>query len=63
MLNKSKVTILTNSRGKSIGEAVVQFNSERLAALAQKLHGQHFLGTQLLLTRINVKQMHILTNV
>lgn len=61
-LNKSKVTILTDSRGKSIGEAVVQFKSEKLAALAQRLHGQHFLGSQLLLTRINVKQMDILAN-
>lgn len=62
-LNKSKVTILTDSRGKSMGEAVLQFNSERLAALAQRLHGQHFLGSQLLLTRINVKQMDSLANV
>lgn len=62
-LSKSKVTILTDGRGRSIGEAVVQFNSERLAALAQRLHGQHFLGSQLLLTRINMKQMNILINV
>lgn len=62
-LNKSKVTMLTDSSGISIGEAVVQFNSERLAALAQKLHGQHFLGSKLLLTRINVEQMGILANV
>lgn len=62
-LNKSKVKILADSWGKNIGEAVVQFNSEKLAALAQRLHGQHFLGSQLLLTRINVRQMDILANV
>lgn len=62
-LNRSKVKILTDGWGKNIGEAVVQFNSEKLAALAQRLHGQHFLGSQLLLTRINVKQMDILANV
>lgn len=62
-LSKSKVRILTDGWGKNIGEAVVQFHSEKLAALAQRLHGQHFLGSQLLLTRINVKQMDILANV
>lgn len=32
-LNKSNATLLTDSSGKSIGEAVVQFKSEKLAAL------------------------------
>ncbi|XP_033496703.2 RNA binding motif protein 12Ba isoform X1 [Epinephelus lanceolatus] len=51
------IVLLHDGDGKGIGEAVVQFKSQKLAALAQKLHGQDFLGTKVLLTRINVKQM------
>lgn len=63
-LSKSSVTLLTDRSGKGIGEAVVRFKSEKLAALAQRLHGQEFLGSQLILTCISVKQMEdILANI
>ncbi|XP_040899384.1 RNA binding motif protein 12Ba [Toxotes jaculatrix] len=56
-LRKDNIILLHDGDGKGIGEAVVQFKSQKLAALAQRLHGQDFLGTQVLLTSINVKQM------
>lgn len=56
-LIEDNISLLYDSDGKGIGEAVVQFKSHKLAALAQRLHGQDFLGTQVLLTHINVKQM------
>ncbi|XP_018541723.1 RNA binding motif protein 12Ba [Lates calcarifer] len=56
-LRKDNITLLHDSDGKGIGEAVVQFKSQKLAALAHGLHGQDFLGTQVLLTCISVKQM------
>lgn len=56
-LQEDKISVLHDSDGKGIGEAVVQFKSQKLAALAQRLHCQDFLGTQVLLTHINVKQM------
>ncbi|XP_039972751.1 RNA binding motif protein 12Ba isoform X2 [Xiphias gladius] len=56
-LRKDNIILLHDSDGKGIGEAVVQFKSQKLAALAHGLHGQDFLGTQVLLTCINVKQM------
>lgn len=51
------IMLLHDSEGKGIGEAVVQFKSQKLAALAQRLHGKNFLGTEVLLTSINVTQM------
>ncbi|XP_028436679.1 RNA binding motif protein 12Ba [Perca flavescens] len=56
-LMKDNITLLHDSDGNGIGEAVVQFKSQKLAAQAQRLHGRDFLGTKVLLTRINVKQM------
>lgn len=56
-VKKGSVVLLLDSNGKGIGEAVVQFKSQKLAALAQRLHGQEFLGTKVLLTHINMKQM------
>lgn len=56
-VRKDNIILLHDSDGKGIGEAVVQFKSQKLAALAQRLHGLDFLGTKVLLTRINVKQM------
>lgn len=53
----NNIILLLDSSGKGIGEAVLQFKSQKLAALAQRLHGQDFLGSKLLLTHINVKQM------
>ncbi|XP_029928031.1 RNA binding motif protein 12Ba [Myripristis murdjan] len=56
-LVEDNIFLLHDSDGNGIGEAVVQFKSQKLAAQAQGLHGQVFLGTQVLLARINVKQM------
>ncbi|XP_044064585.1 RNA binding motif protein 12Ba isoform X2 [Siniperca chuatsi] len=50
------ITLLLDSDGKGIGEALVQFKSQKLAELAQRLHGQDFLGAKVLLTSIDVKQ-------
>lgn len=56
-LKKNNITFLRDSNGKGIGEAVVQFKSQKLAEQAQRLHGRDFLGAKVLLTCINVKQM------
>lgn len=56
-VGEDNITLLHDSDGKGTGEAVVQFKSEKLTALAQRLHGKDFLGEQVLLSRINVKQM------
>ncbi|XP_047454706.1 RNA binding motif protein 12Ba [Mugil cephalus] len=56
-LGIKNITLLHDSNGSSTGEAVVQFKSEKLAAFAHRIHGNVFLGSKVLLTRINVKQM------
>lgn len=56
-ISQDDIILLRNSDGRSIGEAVVQFASAETAALAQRLHGQDFLGSEVLLTLISVKQM------
>ncbi|XP_029306569.1 RNA binding motif protein 12Ba [Cottoperca gobio] len=56
-VGKDSIILLRDSDGDCIGEAVVQFKSQKLAILAQRLHGQNFLGSKVLLTLINVKQM------
>lgn len=56
-LSQGSVRLLTDNGGNSIGKAVVQFRSPKIAALAQRLNGKDYLGSQLLLSRINVKQM------
>eukprot|EP00064_Thunnus_orientalis_P003087 superscaffoldBa00000245_g3095 len=55
-LRTDNIILLYDSDGKGIGEAVVQFKSPKIAAMAQELHSQDFLGAKVLLTRINVKQ-------
>ncbi|XP_074540581.1 RNA binding motif protein 12Ba [Halichoeres trimaculatus] len=56
-ISQDDIILLCDSDGRSIGEAVVQFESAESAALAQRLHGQDFLGSEVLLTLINAKQM------
>ncbi|XP_053182968.1 RNA binding motif protein 12Ba [Scomber japonicus] len=56
-LRNGNIILLRDSDGNSIGEAVVQFKSQKLATMAQELHSQDFLGSKVLLTPINVKQM------
>ncbi|KAM7420737.1 hypothetical protein PAMA_015118 [Pampus argenteus] len=59
-LRNDNITLLHDSDGKGIGEAVVHFKSQKLAAMAQGLNGQDFLGTKVFLTLINVKQMEVI---
>ncbi|XP_068425705.1 RNA binding motif protein 12Ba [Clinocottus analis] len=54
---EDNIISLHDGHGKGIGEAVVQFKSPKLAALAQRHHGEDFLGAKVLLTLINVTQM------
>lgn len=62
-LREEDITLLHDRDGACIGEAVVRFQSQTNAALALMHHGMEFLGSKLLLTPINVKQMeNILTN-
>ncbi|KAK9513757.1 hypothetical protein VZT92_027266 [Zoarces viviparus] len=56
-VREDNIISLHDSDGKCIGEAVVQFKSQKLAALAQRHDGQKFLGTKVLLTPISMKQM------
>ncbi|XP_069552153.1 RNA binding motif protein 12Ba [Brachyistius frenatus] len=56
-LTKGNIIILHDSNGKGLGEAVVQFQSEKLAALARSIHRNNFLGFNVILTPINVRQM------
>ncbi|XP_020507577.1 RNA binding motif protein 12Ba [Labrus bergylta] len=56
-LAKENIFLLRDSDGRGIGEAVVQFKSPKHASLAQRLHRRDFLGSEVLLTPINGKQM------
>ncbi|XP_026172551.1 RNA binding motif protein 12Ba [Mastacembelus armatus] len=56
-LKDDDIILLHDADSNCIGKAVVQFKSQKLAALAHRLHGRDFMGTQVLLTCINVKQM------
>uniref|UniRef100_A0A3B4GRT5 RNA binding motif protein 12B n=1 Tax=Pundamilia nyererei TaxID=303518 RepID=A0A3B4GRT5_9CICH len=61
-IKKDNIALLRNSEGSGIGEAVIQFKSKKLAALAQRLHGKDFLGTKVLLTCITMRQMEDILN-
>uniref|UniRef100_UPI003AB01D32 RNA binding motif protein 12Ba n=1 Tax=Centroberyx gerrardi TaxID=166262 RepID=UPI003AB01D32 len=56
-VREDNISLLHDNDGNGIGEAVVRFKSHKLAALAQRLHGQVYLGANVLLTCISVKQM------
>lgn len=56
-VTQENVTILHDVDGKSIGEAMVQFDSASHAQEAQKIHGKSFLGSNLILTLITTNQM------
>lgn len=56
-VGEENIVLLHDFDGRGIGEAVVRFKSQKLATLAQRLHGLDFLGTKVLLTLINEKQM------
>ena len=55
---EDNINLLHDSDGNGIGEAIVQFKSPKLAALAQGLNGQDLMGSQVLLSCISVKQMN-----
>ncbi|XP_054903573.1 RNA binding motif protein 12Ba [Poeciliopsis prolifica] len=62
-LSLDDIMLLHDSEGYGSGEAVVKFESEQQVTQAQKLHGEEFLGSNVLLTPINEKQMkNILMN-
>lgn len=56
-VKEGNITSLHDGEGNGIGEAVVQFKSQKLAALAHKRNGELFMGTKVLLTLINVTHM------
>lgn len=57
VVKEDNIFLLHDGNGNGIGEAMVQFKSQKLAALAHRLHGQTYLGSKLLLTPINTTQM------
>ncbi|KAK7881074.1 hypothetical protein WMY93_032324 [Mugilogobius chulae] len=56
-LREEDITLLHDSEGRCVGEAVVQFQTQTNAAMALMHHGRKFLGSKILLTPISVKQM------
>ncbi|XP_036395472.1 RNA binding motif protein 12Ba [Megalops cyprinoides] len=56
-VSQDHITLLCDRQGMGIGEALVRFASEDIAKMAESLHGQNFLGTRVLLTRITRQQM------
>ncbi|XP_043973846.1 RNA binding motif protein 12Ba isoform X2 [Gambusia affinis] len=56
-LSLDDIMLLHDSEGYGSGEAVVKFESEQQVTQAQRLHGEEFLGSNVLLTPINEKQM------
>ncbi|KAM9723808.1 RNA binding motif protein 12Ba isoform 1-T2 [Menidia menidia] len=56
-LKKEDIFLLHDGEGSGIGQAVIKFETEKLAAQAQMIHGRDFLGTKVLITRIDLNQM------
>uniref|UniRef100_A0A3B5MXF9 RNA binding motif protein 12Ba n=1 Tax=Xiphophorus couchianus TaxID=32473 RepID=A0A3B5MXF9_9TELE len=56
-LSLDDIMLLHDREGYGSGEAVVKFESEQQVTQAQRLHGEEFLGSNVLLTPINEKQM------
>lgn len=50
------IILLVDSQGKGVGEAIVQFECEKTAKHAQRLHGKFFMGAKILLTCITRQQ-------
>uniref|UniRef100_A0A3Q2CQ50 RNA binding motif protein 12Ba n=1 Tax=Cyprinodon variegatus TaxID=28743 RepID=A0A3Q2CQ50_CYPVA len=61
-LSLDDIMLLHDSEGRGRGEAVVTFESEQQAAEAQRMHGEEFLGTSVLLTLINGEQVENILN-
>uniref|UniRef100_A0A087YHL8 RNA binding motif protein 12Ba n=1 Tax=Poecilia formosa TaxID=48698 RepID=A0A087YHL8_POEFO len=56
-LSLDDIILIHDSEGYGSGEAVVKFESEQQVTQAQRLHGEEFLGSKVILTPINEKQM------
>ncbi|KAK2902982.1 hypothetical protein Q8A67_007695 [Cirrhinus molitorella] len=50
------IILLVDSQGNGVGEAIVQFESEKIAKRAQRLHGKFFMGAKILLACITRQQ-------
>lgn len=56
-LSEDRVVLLRDERGAGLGEALVIFQSEKEAMMAQSLNGQGFLGSEVMLKCISMSQM------
>ncbi|XP_023152635.2 RNA binding motif protein 12Ba [Amphiprion ocellaris] len=61
-LTQDSIVVLHDSNGNGLGEALVQFDSEKTASFAYKMHGKKYLGAKLLFTRISERQMDDILN-
>uniref|UniRef100_A0A3P8RRH2 RNA binding motif protein 12Ba n=1 Tax=Amphiprion percula TaxID=161767 RepID=A0A3P8RRH2_AMPPE len=61
-LTQDSIIVLHDSNGNGLGEALVQFDSEKTASFAYKMHGKKYLGAKLLFTRISERQMDDILN-
>lgn len=57
LLSEDRVVLLRDERGAGLGEALVIFQSEKEAMMAQSLNGQGFLGSEVMLKCISMSQM------
>ncbi|XP_051575718.1 RNA-binding protein 12B-A-like isoform X2 [Myxocyprinus asiaticus] len=56
-LSEDRVILLRDERGAGLGEALLIFQSEKEAVMAQSLNGQRFLGSEVMLKCITLDQM------
>ncbi|XP_069587728.1 RNA-binding protein 12B-B-like [Ranitomeya imitator] len=59
-LQDDSVTLLNDSKGVGLGEALVEFSSEKEASKAEKENKQTYLGIKIVLSRISEEQMKAL---
>ncbi|XP_073406588.1 RNA-binding protein 12B [Dendrobates tinctorius] len=57
LVHEDNIILLFDNKGVGLGEALVRFQSEEQAMRAEVLNRQHFLGTEVFLTRISDEQM------
>lgn len=61
-LTQDSIVILHDSKGNGLGEALVQFDSEKTASFAYKMNGKEYMGAELLFARISERQMDDILN-
>lgn len=61
-ISEDCISLLSDSRGVGLGEAVVMFESVQSAKLAEQRNGRKFLGVPLILTPITTQQVKDLLN-